>query len=253
MKPTLYTVVPVLNEAPNLPKLILSFERINKEFQKKFALKFIIVDDGSSDGTANLARAKAGDLDLEVFTHPKNLGPGAAFATAFRSLASRMEIDDFVVTMEGDNTSRVELLSKMLYRVEEGFDVIFASPYLYGGSIRNTSSFRIFLSTIANLFVKELLGIHGLQTVSSFFRLYRADYLKKMQSIYGKGIIEQHGFECMTEMAMKMVFLSARISEIAMVLDTSARVGKSRMKIGQTILGYFSLLSLRKKWIRSIK
>jgi dolichol-phosphate mannosyltransferase len=137
----------------------------------------------------------------------------------------------------------------MLTRLDEGFDVIFASPYMYGGKIINTSVYRIFLSSVANLFIKELLGIHGILTVSSFFRLYRTPALKKLQAVYGPEIVERRGFECMVEMTMKMINLQITISEVPMILDTHARVGKSRMKITKTIRGYFSLWLLKSKWL----
>jgi len=132
--------------------------------------------------------------------------------------------------------------------MEEGFDVVLASPYMYGGGIEHTSAFRVFLSNMANLFVKDLLGIHGIFTVSSFYRLYNADLLKRLWAVYGVEIIERKGFECMTEMIMKMIYLDARISEVAMVLDTKLRAGKSKMKISKTILGYYALWRLQGKW-----
>jgi dolichol-phosphate mannosyltransferase len=103
---------------------------------------------------------------------------------------------------------------------------------------------------MANLFIKELLGLHGILTVSSFFRLYRSSALKKLQSTYGEEIIERRGFECMVEMTMKMVNIGITISEVPLVLDTRARVGRSRMNVLKTIFGYFGLWSLKRKWLR---
>jgi dolichol-phosphate mannosyltransferase len=213
-------------------------------------LHVLLVDDGSTDGTSDLARKLGKSLDLAILRHEKNLGPGRAFATAFTQLGKKLGADDLVITMEGDNTSRLELIKQMIMRLQEGFDVILASPYMYGGGIRNTSAFRVFMSTMANLFVKELLGLNGILTVSSFFRLYTGRFLKKMQSIYGAGIIERPGFECMTEMMMKMVMINTNLSEIAMVVDTHARVGRSRMHIWRTVRGYLALWSLKRKWQR---
>jgi dolichol-phosphate mannosyltransferase len=213
----------------------------------------ILIDDGSRDNTSELAKesARTACLQLAVLRHETNQGPGKAFATGFRHLSSLLTDHDIVLTMEGDNTSRLELVKQMLVRLGEGFDVIFASPYMYGGKIVNTSAYRIFLSSVANLFIKELLGIHGLLTVSSFFRLYRAPALKKLQGTYGTEIVERRGFECMVEMTMKMVNLQITISEVPMVLDTYARVGKSRMKIAKTIRGYFSLWFFKRKWLHT--
>jgi dolichol-phosphate mannosyltransferase len=252
-KSQLFFVVPVYNEAGNLKRLFSSFQKLAEEFSNLFCVKILLVDDGSKDGTADLAMSLAGNLDLIVLKQEQNMGPGKAFARAFEYLATQYQDTDLVVTMEGDNTSRLELINQMMHRLEEGFDTIFASPYMYGGRILNTSTWRVLLSAIANFFVKELLGINGIMTVSSFFRLYRAKFLKKMQAIYGPEIVERHGFECMTEMTMKMANIRASISEVAMVLDTSARVGKSRMKVWRTIKGYFALYSLREKWLKMAK
>jgi dolichol-phosphate mannosyltransferase len=251
MTPHLFFVVPVFNEEGNLKRLFESFRDIVAEFGDKYSVQILLVDDGSTDGTVDLARQLAVNLCLDILQLPVNMGPGKAFAWAFEYLSTRCKDSDLVVTMEGDNTSRLDLLWQMLHRLEEGFDVIFASPYLYGGGIENTSNWRVFLSAMANLFVKEMLGIHGIMTVSSFFRLYRGALLKRLQSVFGAGIIERNGFECMIEMTMKMVYLGAKISEIAMVLDTSLRVGKSRMRIGRTVVGYLTLWWLKRKWFET--
>jgi dolichol-phosphate mannosyltransferase len=248
----LFVIVPVLNEAGNVDALMTSFRAIARELGQ-LDCTFIMVDDGSSDGTADLARAAAGPLDLEVLTHPHNRGPGCAFATAFASLAGRLRPTDWVVTVEGDNTSRVEMVRQMLVRADEGFEVVLASPYLYGGGIVNTSALRTLLSHVANLFVKEALGLHGIVTMSSFFRLYRGATLLRLQALYGDGIVERAGFESMIELLLKLVFLGSTISEIAMVLDTARRVGKSKMRVMRTALGYLTLWKDKPRWEAAAK
>lgn len=245
---SLFIVVPVLNEAGNMGRLMKSFQEIAVQFGDKFQVRFIMVDDGSTDGTAELARSLAGNLSFEVLVHEVNRGPGAAFATAFSRLASLMVAGDLVVTTEGDNTSRLELLDQMMTRIREGFDVVLASPYLYGGGILNTATHRVLLSHVANLLVKETLGLHGIATMSSFFRLYRAEILLRLQSCYGPGIVERTGFESMIEMLLKITYLRAGISEVAMTLDTSQRVGKSKMKVVRTALSYLTLWKHRPAW-----
>lgn len=249
-RPHFFIVVPVLNEAGNLPRLSDSLSALSHEFSERFDLRVILVDDSSTDNTTGVAKQAAAEsgFALEILRHETNLGPGKAFSTAFAHLSSILSNNDLVMTIEGDNTSRLELVKQMFHRLDEGYDTIFASPYMYGGQIVNTSAFRVFLSAVANLFVKELLGLHGLLTVSSFFRLYKAGTLKKLQRHYGPGIVERAGFECMVEMAMKMVFCGISISEVPMVLDTKARVGKSRMKIMRTIRGYLTLWFYKRRW-----
>ena len=246
-------MVPVFNEALNIAKLFEAFVKLRAELEGRFSLQYILVDDGSDDETVVTARQKAGALDLIILQHEKNIGPGAAFATGFTYLARHMEEQDWVITMEGDNTSRYELIKQMLTRSQEGFDIVLASPYMYGGGIKQTTFFRKLLSSGANLVVKDLLGIQGILTVSSFFRLYRAKALINMQRVFGPGVLERKGFESMVEMVMKIAMLKLPLSEVAMELDSSLRIGKSKMKFLRTIKGYLVLWHYKKKWMKKLE
>jgi hypothetical protein len=163
-------------------------------------------------------------------------------------IEDELDEHDYVLTVESDNTSRLELLDVMLRRSTEGYDAVFASPYAYGGGIVGATRTRTFLSHIANSFVKTFLDIRGLMTVSSFFRLYRGDAIRRLQRGYGVGIVERRGFESMVELALKMIYLRMSISEVPMVLDAGRRVGKSKMRISRTALGYFALFRHKRRW-----
>lgn len=251
--PSLYIVVPVLNEAPNLDGLFEAVRTLQDQFGPTHRIIFILVDDGSTDGTADRAKQLSEGLDLVVLSHTKKMGPGYAFGTAFAYLAERLREDDWVVTMEGDNTSRHELLRQMFIRTEEGYDVILASPYMYGGGIVKTNPWRMFLSHVANAFIKEALGIHGILTMSSFYRLYRGQVILRLQDIYGDRIVDRNGFESVIEILIKMIWMNVSLSEVPMVLDTSRRKGSSKMKIPKTIYGYLTLWQDKRKWYGQLK
>ncbi len=249
-QPVLFIVVPVYNERDNVLRLVDSFGSVVREFEPTFSVRFIVVDDGSHDGTAQSFERHRGSLAIAILRHTVNLGPGKAFATAFGSLSGEVRDIDYVTTIEGDNTSRLELIRQMITRLAEGFDVVLASPYLYGGGIRQTNTYRIILSNIANILVKEALGLRGIMTMSSFFRVYRGAAFCRLQEAFGVHIIERAGFESMVEMLFKMVFLGFRISEVAMVLDTSLRAGKSKMNVMRTAIGYLTLWKDKRRWMR---
>ncbi len=251
-RPTLFVVVPVLNEEGNVERLMAALHDMAKELSGEVSVHTILVDDGSTDQTANRAKSLAGELPFEVIVHPQNRGPGAAFGSAFSSVASRLRPTDFLLTIEGDNTSRLELLKQMMTRMREGFDVVLASPYLYGGGIQNTTTIRVILSEVANGLLTKVIGLQGFVTMSSFFRLHRGDAILRLQAVYGPAIVERTGFESMIEMLLKMVFLKYGISEVAMRLDTARRVGKSKMRIGRTIAGYLTLWKDKDRWEKMV-
>src|SRR5262249_30169043 len=134
--------------------------------------RMILVDAGSTDGTADRAMDAAKRSPIDIGRHATSRGPGCAYASGLSTDPSPMCDHALVLPLEADNPSRLEIRDRMLMRADEGYDAVFASPYAYGGGIVETTPIRTTLSHLANLFVKELLGIHGLLTVSSFFRLY---------------------------------------------------------------------------------
>jgi dolichol-phosphate mannosyltransferase len=243
----IYAVIPALDEAENIELLFANLSGIERSLAPELELRVVLVDDGSSDGTAQVARAAAA-IDLTVLRHEHPQGPGAAFATGFAALATVIHADDFVLTLEADNTSRLDILQLMLRRSCEGHDVVFASPYIYGGGIVGAKRSRTFLSHVANSYIKALLDIRGILTVSSFYRLYRGSAVSRLQQHYSPGIVESSGFECMVELTLKLSFLGMSISEVPMVLESDRRIGKSKMRITRTARGYFSLFRFKRRW-----
>jgi dolichol-phosphate mannosyltransferase len=246
----LYLIIPVFNEEGNVGNLVESLRVAQCELLPEVDLQVVFVDDGSRDTTVSRIRAAGGGIDVTVLEHGTNKGPGAAFATGFAHCAAFLESQDWIVTMEGDNTSSLDTLKHMLIRRKEGYDVVLASPYLYGGGLANVKAHRAFLSFAANEMVKAMLGIRGIQSFSCFFRLHSAPIIGRLQDIYGPAIIESAGFECMVEMLAKLVRVGARISEVEMVMDWTKRRGASKMNVMKTIRGYFRLFALRKRILR---
>jgi glycosyltransferase involved in cell wall biosynthesis len=95
---SLFVLIPMLNEAANLPKLMASMRSLAAHTPPALTLRVVIVDDGSTDGTAATAEQLAGDLSLTVLRHERRRGPGCAFATGFTHLARILSVDDYVVT-----------------------------------------------------------------------------------------------------------------------------------------------------------
>jgi dolichol-phosphate mannosyltransferase len=247
--PSLYVLIPALDEAANIDRVIRDLAAVEERAaMEDLSLRIVLVDDGSTDDTADRARVAADGRHLTVLRHQWPRGPGRAFATGFEHVAPVIRDDDYVLTLEADNTSRLELFDPMLRRASEGYDTVFASPYAYGGGIVHTNTVRIGLSHLANTFVKEFLGIRGILTVSSFFRLYRGSAIRALQDQFGPQIVERAGFECMVELVLKMLYLRMSISEVPMVLDTRRRVGRSKMRLTATSLGYLALFRRKRNW-----
>ena len=237
----IHALVPAYNEEGNLPSMLAAIAERLEPFAQTY--RILVVDDGSTDGTAAAcARAAASGLPVEVVRHERNRGPGAAFRTGFLRVLETADPLDVVVTLEGDQTSDASVLPRLLRRVwEEGDHIALASCYLYGGGIKGTSLHRVGLSHLANGLMKKALGLSGLSTLSSFYRVYQVSALIALQARYGDAFITTPGFECMVEVLYRAARLGLRISEVPMVLDGSRRVGKSKMRVVRTSMAYLRL------------
>src|SRR5262249_30193069 len=89
-------VVPAFNEAANLPRLLKDLDERAGEFPP--ATRVIVVDDGSSDDTADLAESHRGPLTVDVVRLNPNQGPGAAFRAGFDAALAACPEEALVIT-----------------------------------------------------------------------------------------------------------------------------------------------------------
>jgi dolichol-phosphate mannosyltransferase len=227
-------VIPVYNEEENLPRLIADFEE--RPWLFRGGGRLIIVDDGSTDGTADLVGAYAGRIPLELVRLGRNQGPGAAFRAGFGAALDGCSDESLVVTLEGDTTSDLDALPLMLQRAAAGAELVLADwRMLNVGAVRRALSFA------AGFVVRRALGLEA-KTVSSFFRVYRASALRRGFERYGDDFVRETGFACKAEILVKLTALGVRVEEVPVPLDWSRRLGKSKMPVLKTMLAYWRML-----------
>ena len=120
------------------------------------------------------------------------------------------------------------------------YSLVLASVYAQGGGFEETSFIRKLISSIANLLFRFVFDVKVL-TISSFYRVYSVKLLRDIKKSKGH-LITEKGFICMLEILMKAINCNAKIIEVPMVLKSSKRKGKSKMKILKTIIDYIKFL-----------
>jgi dolichol-phosphate mannosyltransferase len=228
-------VIPIYNEADNLSELVKGLYLWIEQGDK-----IVFVDDGSTDTTQAWFEKNISD-QVVCLRLEKNAGPGAAFDFAFRYLVEH-EVDEniLVLTLEGDNTSNLNELPLMKQAIAEGYDLVLASVYMQGGKLEKTNFLRMFISQMANLFAKTILGLR-FHTLTSFYRIYSLKLLKKIDARYAN-FCEQKGFICKVELLCKSVACGAKVKEIPTILRSSRRKGKSKMRILPTSFAYLRFI-----------
>jgi dolichol-phosphate mannosyltransferase len=226
-------VIPVYDEEANLPRLFREIEEAARRAHVTGPV--IVVDDGSRDATASLARDYRGPLRVELVRHGANLGLGRALRTGLRRAISYPSVG-WVVTLEGDTTSDLGALGRMLRAAEEGADVVQASTHHPDGALLGTPPLRRLTSRSASRLMRLASGL-DLHTFTNLYRCIRADVLEAAFARHGDGLISSAGFAGVTELLIRLARAGARIVEIPVVLDAERRAGRSHMRLVPTTFG----------------
>jgi glycosyltransferase involved in cell wall biosynthesis len=121
-RPGLSIVVPLYNEARNVAPLLERISSVIEQLQASYDCEIVIVNDGSTDGTAAAVRREMeGRRHMVLVNLSRNFGHQLA-ATAGLDLAH----GDAVVLMDGDLQDPPELIEAFVRKWREGFDVVYA-------------------------------------------------------------------------------------------------------------------------------
>lgn len=165
-------IIPAYNEAAGIgPVLDTIFKTMDAA---SYDFEVIVVDDGSTDGTADAVRKNS---RATLIQHPKNRGTGAATNTAIRH--ARGEI---VAMTDGDGTYPVQDIPKLLAYMDE-YDMVI------GARVRETGSMKV-LRTPAKWFIRTLasyLTETPIPDLNSGLRVYHKSLALKFMHLLPKG------------------------------------------------------------------
>jgi dolichol-phosphate mannosyltransferase len=232
-------VIPAYNEAENIPRLLADLAPV----ARKLGARVIFVDDGSTDGTADVIREHSSDLHIAIVQHTVNRGLGTAINTGIRAALGESSDDDAIVTLEADTTSNLGDLPQMLERFEAGADIVLASVYAPGGKIIGVAGWRLAASkSVSNTF-RYLGGLRQIHTLSSLYRVYRAGTLRRAADTYGYLLVREPGFAANVELLLKLYNAGATVTEVPTINDWSTRKGESKMQLKPTVIAYMRVMA----------
>ncbi len=237
----IWVVLPIYNEEGVIAKFIRSIQRELNKAHLDFSL--IAVNDGSDDKSEVILNDLAKELSVHLIKHPKNQVLGETIRDGLLFASERSKEDDWIVTMDADNTHPPEYIPKLLEKGSQGYNLIIASRYQKGAKEEGLSLLRSLYSRALSTILRMRFPIKGVRDYSCGYRLYSAKTLKRAFSHYGeKGLVCEKGFLCMAEILLKMRRLNLKANEIGFTLRYDRKEGPSKMKVLKTILSYFRLL-----------
>ncbi len=206
-------ILPAFNEAGVITKSLITLTEYLMTLESKFQWEILIINDGSTDQTGELAEnfAKTRN-DIFVIHHRVNRNLGGALRTGFKKASG-----DYIVVLDIDlsySPDHIEMMVDEL--IESDAEVVVASPYMKGGTTTKVPFLRLLLSKTVNKIMRLASGIK-IHTFTSMARAYKADFLKSLN-------LKSSTYSINPEIIQKATILRARIVEIPAHLDWSSQL-----------------------------
>ncbi len=184
-------LIPAYNEADCIGGLL---RRLRKYVKPQ---DIIVVDDGSSDGTGDIAR----DFGVKVLVHPRNRGKGAAQRTGFSYIVEAGY--DGVITMDGDGQHDPDEIPLFISKAEEGYDIIIG---MREGNISTMPLDRYLVNRTTSLVVSLFSGVR-VRDSQCGYRFIRRGVMEKVPLSTTK-------FQTESEMLIKASRIGFKIGEV---------------------------------------
>ena len=209
-------VTPTYNERENLPVLAAGL-------LKHEGARLLVVDDGSPDGTGQIADQLAaeypGRVEVMHRTGPRGLGRSYVDGLLHAIKEGRAE---FVCQMDADLSHNPEYLPELVKAAATN-DLVIGSRYLHGVSVVNWPLHRIFLSAFGNRYIRFITSLSASDCTSGY-RCWRREALARMPIAE----MVSDGYSFLVEMLYEARRRGLRIGEVPIIF-IERRQGQSKL------------------------
>ena len=210
--------VPTYDERENLEPLVRALGEVLDTARDRV----LVIDDGSPDGTGELADALARELDwLDVLHRDRKEGIGRAYLAGFeRVLAGDAEL---VLEMDCDFSHDPQDVPRLIAACEDGADLALGSRWVAGGGTRNWGLVRQLISRGGSLYARLMLGV-GVRDLTGGFKCFRRAVLETID----RDAIAARGYGFQIEGTYRALRAGFRVVELPITF-VDRRVGESKM------------------------
>lgn len=211
-------IIPTYNEVENLPIIL------GKVFDAVPEANVLVMDDGSPDGTGELADELAvADSRISVIHREGKLGLGTAYLAGFAEGIARGY--EFLIELDADGSHPPEKLPEMLgiAASDPEIGLVIGSRWTEGGQVVDWPKRREALSRSANTYARIMLGV-DVHDVTAGFRVYRSSLISKLD-LDG---IDSKGYCFQIDMTLRTIDAGAKVVEVPITFK-DRELGQSKM------------------------
>jgi dolichol-phosphate mannosyltransferase len=216
MDGSVWVILPTYNEAENIEPFVDAVSEMLPA-----GSRILIVDDGSPDGTGEIAdRLAAQRENLSVMHRPRKEGLGPAYVAGFRAALAGGA--DLIVEMDADFSHEPAYLPRLLEAAERA-DLVIGSRYVDGGGVGDWGRLRRAISRGGSAYARLVLGV-GVTDLTAGFKCFRREVLEAIDL----DTIQSKGYAFQVELTYRAIQHGFRVVEVPIVFR-DRRVGTSKM------------------------
>jgi dolichol-phosphate mannosyltransferase len=216
-----WLILPTYNEADNVEPIVAATSEVLARAAPD-GFRVLIVDDGSPDGTGQIAdRLAAGREWLEVLHRREKNGIGPAYLAGFRHALDRDA--GFLMEMDSDFSHDPADLARLLAAVREGADLALGSRYVPGGGVSDWGLLRRLISEGGSTYARWVLGLR-VRDLTGGFKCFRREVLEAIHF----DSVRSRGYAFQVELTYRAVRAGFRVVEVPIIFRDRRR-GQSKM------------------------
>lgn len=232
--PPALVIIPTFNERENI-------ESVVNRLMESVGVSVLIVDDGSPDGTGEIADRLSVSYPgrVHVLHRAEKRGLGSAYMDGFKFGLDRGF--GYMFEMDADGSHDPRDVIRLLEEARHGHDVVIGSRRIKGGKVVGWGPHRHLMSFGAMTLARVLLGLRT-RDVTAGFRCYRAHVIK---ALCGAGI-DSNGYAFQEETIYFCERRGYRIKEIPIVFRDREH-GTSKLSSGDIVEFFATIIRLRRR------
>lgn len=234
---SLSLVIPAYNEAARLPAFLASIAAYHRAHSSLIS-EIILVDDGSTDATADVARQYTNQMPLKINRLSVNQGKGAAVQAGVKQA-----VGDYIVFMDADGATDIAELPKMIAALQN-YDIAIGNRWLPGSRTERHSLLR----RLSGWTYRRYMGLFNLGQIDTMcgFKGYRRPVA---QTLFAELIEPRWLFD--TEIAYKAVRRGYSITNFPINWESKDGSKLSTFTLLKSALGIYPLITKIKKTANS--
>lgn len=226
--PVLTVIIPCYNEGATIEALL------RRVMESPYSKQILVVDDGSTDETAALLNAWRDRRDVQILTHRRNQGKGAAIRTALQFATGK-----YTIVQDGDLETDPRDYPKLIEPLlEDRADFVIGSRFLQAApDNRRGGPYRWGVNAL-NLFVRILYGLK-ITDEACCYKALPTDTLQAMN-------LRCQRFEFCPEVVAKASRLGLRIVEVAIQYHPRSRLQGKKIRLRDGVQALWTLWRFRR-------